>query len=111
MEPVHLLPKLGTVVCPITGLTIERPRPRQRFVSATQLKNLHTTDRHTFDKVAAQFLTVKLAGATLDQQCYYMEHNICNAYANQFNNPLRRLKKYLGGNQRPLLFTLSKGRY
>ncbi|WP_461115816.1 hypothetical protein [Spirosoma jeollabukense] len=108
VEPVHLLPKPGAVVCLITGLTIESPRLRQRFVSATQLKNLHATDRPTFDRIAARFLTAKQAGATLNQQCYYMAHNIRNTYTNLFNNPLRRLKKYLRRNQRPLLFTLNK---
>ncbi|RRB01991.1 hypothetical protein [Larkinella rosea] len=61
------------------------------------LQTLYHADRRTFDKVAAQFLTAKQAGANLDQQCYYMAHNIRNAYTNQFNNPLRRIKKYQRG--------------
>lgn len=108
LEQTNQPQQTGAIICPITGLMIEYPRPRQRFISATQLKNLYHTDCHTFNRVAAQFLTLKQAGANLNQQCYYMAHNIRNAYTNQFNNPLRRLKKYLHGQQIPLLFTLSK---
>jgi hypothetical protein len=98
----------GAVVCPITGIVIDHPRPRQRFASAALLQTLYHTDRRTFDRVAARFLTVKQAEANLDQQCYSIAHNIRNAYTNQFNNPLRRIKKYQRNieGQLPLLFPI-----
>ncbi|WP_020600327.1 hypothetical protein [Spirosoma panaciterrae] len=97
------------VTCLVTGIGIEFPRPGQRFISAVHLKNLYTCDRPTFDNLAGRFLTAKHAGATLDRQCYYMAHNIRNAYTNRFNNPLRRIKKYQKGKngQLPLLFSIS----
>ncbi|MBD2705324.1 hypothetical protein IC229_32195 [Spirosoma sp. BT702] len=73
------------------------------------MRNLYDNDRPAFDNVATQFLTVKQAGATLDKQCYYMAHNIRNAYTNQFNNPLRVIKKYQSLEERQmLLFSLSQ---
>ncbi|GAB3689139.1 hypothetical protein GCM10027592_05120 [Spirosoma flavus] len=109
VESVKTTQKPGAVVCPITGFVIEYPRPRQRFVSATQLRNLYDLDRPTFDNVAARFLTTKQVGTSLEQQCYYMAHNIRNAYTNQFNNPLRIIKKYLHLEKRQmLLFSVSE---
>lgn len=102
--------KPGGVVCPVTGFAIDHPRPRQRFVSAAQLRRLYTTDRRAFGELAVRFLTTKQAGATLDNQCYYMAHNIRNSFTNPFNNPLRRIKKYQGGKegQMTLLFPISQ---
>ncbi|MBD2699842.1 hypothetical protein IC229_04290 [Spirosoma sp. BT702] len=106
LEPPDPPPPPGAVVCPITNIPIESPRPSQRFLSATQLRNLYDIDRPKFDNVAARFLTAKQAGVSLDKQCYYMAHNIRNSHTNQFNNPLRRIKKYQRGpsGQLPLLF-------
>jgi hypothetical protein len=93
-EPGDVPPKTDLIVCLVTRIVIDCPRPRQRFISVTQLRTLYSTDRLTFDDLAERYLTNKQAGATLEKQCYYMAHNIRNAYTNQFNNPLRRLKKY-----------------
>ncbi|MFC5412382.1 hypothetical protein ACFPMF_23865 [Larkinella bovis] len=99
--------KQGVAVCPVTGITIESPRPRQRFISITQIKNLARTNRQMFNALADRFLTGKQAGAVFEKRCYYIAHNIRNTYANQFNNPLRRLKKYQRSieGQLPLLST------
>jgi hypothetical protein len=77
--------------CAVTGLAIAHQRGRKVYVSALSVRRLYDDDRPTFDRLAAEFLSRKQAGATLDKQCYHIAHNVRNRRTNLFNNTRRNV--------------------
>lgn len=73
----------GGVVCPVTGVTIDRPRPQQRFVSASMLR---TQDDllQTLERQHRQY-----AKGSKEDSYGRAAHNVRNKESNQRNN-LRR---------------------
>ncbi|GAB2562439.1 hypothetical protein [Spirosoma areae] len=89
-------PKPGAVVCPVTGVLIERPRPGQRFVSAAMLRQ--------DDDLLLQLQSQSRAYAKGSKEDEYSRaaHNARNRDSNRRNNLRRQLirhNKKKGGQQ------------
>lgn len=77
----------GGVVCPVTGVTIDRPRPQQRFVSASMLR---TQDDllQTLERQHRQY-----AKGSREDPYGRAAHNVRNRESNQRNNLRRDINK------------------
>ncbi|WP_138993394.1 hypothetical protein [Larkinella sp. C7] len=77
------------VVCPVTGVMIDQPRPGQRFVSSVVLRNdddlLLTLNRQQR----------KYAKGSKEDQYSRAAHNVRNRESNERNNLARRLRRVL----------------
>ncbi|MFD2569967.1 hypothetical protein ACFSUS_04935 [Spirosoma soli] len=94
----------GAVVCPVTGVTIDRPQPGQRFVSAAMLRN-NDDLMLTLDHQHRQY-----AKGSKEDEYSRAAHNVRNQDSNRRNNLRRRLSRslYEREGQQQFLFPLSE---
>lgn len=91
-------PTPETIVCPITGVAIDQPLPRQRFVSATMLRtndDLLLTLEHRYKQYAK---------GSKENREKRTAHNLRNDESNPRNNLKRSINKIY---RQPLLFDVS----
>ncbi|MGV3561322.1 hypothetical protein [Larkinella arboricola] len=88
------------VVCPVTGVTIEQPRPGQRFVSSVVLRN-NDDLLLTLNRQQRQY-----AKGSKEDQYNRAAHNVRNRESNERNNLARRLRRVL---DTPGLFPPAEG--
>ena len=87
------------VICPVTGVLIEKPRPGQRFVSATMLRN----DDDLMLMLDSQHR--QYAKGSKEDPYSQAAHNVRNQITNPRNNLRRRVLRAIngaGGGQLPL---------
>ncbi|WP_020607702.1 hypothetical protein [Spirosoma spitsbergense] len=89
----------GAIICPVTAVLIEQPRPGQRFVSATMLRN----DNDLLTELE-QLFTCYRKGSKEDQPTR-TAHNARNVPSNERNNLRRGINKI---HRQPTLFDVSQ---
>lgn len=80
-------PQNGVVVCPVTGVKLHQPKPHQRFVSATMLRN----DDELMKEVSGLF--GQYAKGSKENDFVRAAHGARNKYFNEIHNPPNNLKR------------------
>lgn len=86
-----------SIICPVTGILINEPRPRQRFVSATMLR------KNPDLLQALQHNHKQYAKGSKEDECSRAAHNVRNVESNARNNLIRRIQRIA---DTPMLFPL-----
>lgn len=74
-------------VCLVTGLDISMQRKGSKFLCSAGLKWYQNNEPKTYKEIEMKYLTEKMRTRPMEEQIYYLAHNIRNAKTNPTHNP------------------------
>ena len=77
------------VICSVTGIDISIQKKGSKFLCFGGLKYYKENEPETYHLLTKKYLTEKMRMRTIEDQIYFIAHNIRNAKTNQFHNRKR----------------------
>lgn len=84
-ENAHLVN--NSRLCLVTKLDISMQRKGSKFLCIAGLKWYQKNDLETYQKIELKYLTLKMRTRPMEEQIYYLAHNIRNRKTNPTHNP------------------------
>ena len=97
-------PHQNNRVCLVTGLDISMQKKGSKFLCFGGLKYYKENEPETFDFLTKKYLTDKMKMRTIEDQIYFIAHNIRNAKTNPIHNRLTFEKRNYNPNQLQINF-------
>ncbi|WP_123962677.1 hypothetical protein [Chryseobacterium sp. 5_R23647] len=88
-------------VCLVTKLDISMQRKGSKFLCIAGLKWFQTNDIETYKEIELKYLSLKMKTRPMEEQIYYLAHNIRNNYTNPKHNPNQSRKRFENRNYKP----------
>lgn len=85
-------------LCLVTGLDISMQKKGSKFLSLTGLKYYRENKIEIYKDLEKKYLTEKMRVRTIEEQMYYIAHNIRNRGYNSKYNPVNKRKKLESNN-------------
>ena len=81
-------------VCLVTGLDISMQRKGSKFLCYSGLKYYKENNKEVYRKIQEKYLTQKKRKNNVQNQLYYIAHNIRNTFTNIAHNPKHSRKRF-----------------
>lgn len=99
--PFQFKDEVNNRLCKVTNLDISMQKKGSLFLCSTGLKWYIENAPETFRKVSAKYLTEKMRCKNIDEQIYYIAHNIRNKKTNPQHKNWNARQRFEQGNYKP----------